>query len=71
MFFIYFYLGPLNVKGIVQTELFNLMQQQSLTKIRDRLNFLENYLLNSDTFVDDEVKKTQAQCLLIYVSVEK
>lgn len=41
------------------------MEQQNLSNIHDKLTFLENYLLHSDTFNDDEInkRKNQAQFL--------
>jgi len=48
-----FILESLNVKMMTREKLFNMMQQQNLPNINKKLEFLENYLLTFENYLNE------------------
>ena len=53
---LFFSLGPSGVKIMTRNELFNLMQQQNLSDINKKLEFIEEYLTTYNDYSEECVK---------------
>jgi hypothetical protein len=53
----FFRLGTSRVTAMTRRRLFNMMQQQNLPNMREKLEFVENYLLTHDDYLEEERKE--------------
>jgi hypothetical protein len=53
----FFRLGTSRVTAMTRRHLFNMMQQQNLPNLSEKLEFVENYLLTPDDYLEEERKE--------------
>ncbi|VEN52763.1 unnamed protein product, partial [Callosobruchus maculatus] len=54
--------GSSNSKFWTRRELFQMVQEQNLSNINEKLDFIENYLLSYDDYTEDETKEIKHNC---------